>query len=323
MATLSASSSSSSDRNATFRVATREVSLDFSTVGPEQAPNELGTLSDTAFRELLAKFALIPAVKLIDGDPQLVVTAKRGRFLILPSSGKLLLRSASDPQQPYEKFDVAALPSYLDGDDSPAGAEPPPPVQTIPPTPVYASATIPPTPAAPIYGSFPDLAARTAAPTPTLFAPPPVPPQPDAPPPRETRRGLIFALLAAVALTAAGTAWIFYGPADSPPPAAPPAEFDLITVRAQLDAVKKRVAGTYATSGDAGERLLEIRADGTFRYQEFGAGLAITVNRTGTYTPAVRHTTRAPVLRASGLGTIEIRDGKTLLCREVVFTKLP
>ena len=68
--------------------------MDFSAVGPDQSPNELGALDPGAFRTLIEKFAAIAPVKLIDGDPQLVVTAKRGRFFVLPSNGKLLLRPA-------------------------------------------------------------------------------------------------------------------------------------------------------------------------------------------------------------------------------------
>ena len=119
--------------------------------------------------------------------------------------------------------------------------------------------------------------------------------------------------------------WIFFGPApaETPAPAGPPAEFDLVTAPAQLATLKKRFTGTYATSGEAGERLLEIRADGTFHYQEFGDGLARTANRTGTYTLALRHATKAPLLRTRDLGTIEIRDEQNLFCQQAVFTRLP
>jgi hypothetical protein len=166
MATLtSPSGSAPTGRDAPFRVATREVSLDFSTVGPDQSPHELGAMSDAAFRTLLEKFAGIPPVKLIDGDPQLVVSAKRGRFNVLPSAGKLLLRPANAPQEPYVKFIPNDVPGFLDETDQPGQA----PAQTQAPPKKFStligsaaavvasdSAPIAPRPPAPIYGAFPD-----------------------------------------------------------------------------------------------------------------------------------------------------------------------
>jgi len=179
MATLiSPSGSSPSGRDAPFRVATREVSLDFSTVGPDQSPNELGAMSDAAFRTLLEKFAGIPPVKLIDGDPQLVVSAKRGRFILLPSNGKLLLRPANDPQQPYVKFAPGDVPGFLDATDQPAQVQ----AQTQTPAKNFSTligsaaamvadseATIPPRPAAPIYGAFPEKPGSSATTAPAIL----------------------------------------------------------------------------------------------------------------------------------------------------------
>ena len=326
MATLiSPSGSSPSGRDAPFRVATREVSLDFSTVGPDQSPHELGAMSDAAFRTLLEKFAGIPPVKLIDGDPQLVVSAKRGRFILLPSNGKLLLRPANDPQQPYVKFTSDDVPGFLDATDQPAQAAAPAKnfstlIGSAAAMVAEAEATIPPRPAAPIYGAFPDKpgsSATTAAAATASVKP--------AAAPVKFRRGLVFSLAALLLVVAGGTLWVFYGPApaEPPPPPAPPAEFDRIGTPDLLVSLKKRFVGAYATSGEAGERLLEIRTDGTFHYQEFGTGVARTANRSGTYIFAFRHATKTPLIRASSLGTIELRDEKSVVCEGAVFTRLP
>ena len=328
MATLiSSSGSAPAGRDAPFRVATREVSSDFSTVGPDQSPNELGALSTEAFLTLAEKFAAIPAVKLIDGDPQLVVTAKRGRFVVLPSNGKLLLRPANDPQQPYVKFSPADVPAFLDTTDQHTQAHTPAKnFQTLIGSAAAivadAEATIPPTPAAPIYGAFPTKAVPSSA-TASPSAAGPAKPAGSAP--KKLGRGLVIALIALLLLAAAGSIWVFYGPApaDKPLPPAPPSEFDRISAPDLLASLKKRFVGTYATSGEAGERLLEIRADGTFRYQEFGTGVSRTANRNGTYIFAFHHDTKTPLIRASGLGTIELRDEKSLYCQQAVFTRLP
>ena len=124
MATLLPSSSSPAGDGASFRVSTREISLDFSTVGADQSPHELGAVSAAAFRHILDKFAGLTPIKLVDGDPQLVVIARQGRFIILPSNGQLLLRSVHDPQQPYLKFTPSEVLAFLETN------APPPPTLT-------------------------------------------------------------------------------------------------------------------------------------------------------------------------------------------------
>lgn len=307
-----------------FRVSTREISHDFLHVGTAQPAQELGALTEPAFRELLARFAALPATKLLDGDPLLIVAAKRGRFHVTPSGGALLLRPAADSQQTAQRFSVDDLPGYLDSTDYDVPAKS---LLTAPPiTPSTLIGALPPAaeplpppkpsgPPAPIYGEIP--VARSAASTTVA------PPKPAAPKPPLNRPLLIGAALALV-LTAAVSAWIFFSPPSPPPraPARPPSEFDLVT-SAQLSALQKRFIGIYATTGESGERLLELRADGTYRYQEFGTGVARTVNRTGTYTFAFHRDTDSLVIRASVLGTIEAPDEKHLLCQRAVFTRLP
>lgn len=331
MATLtSPSGSAPSGRDAPFRVATREVSLDFSTVGPDQSPHELGAMNDAAFRTLLEKFAGIPPVKLIDGDPQLVVSAKRGRFILLPSAGKLLLRPANDPQQPYVKFIPNDVPGFLDETDEPGQA----PAQTQAPPKKFStligsaaaiaasdSATISPRPAAPIFGAFPDKpgpSATTASSATTSAST-----KPAVAAPTKFPRGLVFSLAALLLAVAVGILWVFYAPAEPPPPPAPRSEFAPIAATDLLASLKQRFVGAYATSGEAGERLLEIRADGTFHYQEFGTGVALKANRSGTYLFAVRQGTKTPLIRTSSLGTIELRDEKSVVYEGAVFTRLP
>jgi len=103
----------------------------------------------------------------------------------------------------------------------------------------------------------------------------------------------------------------------------PSAQLDLVDTPDKRAELIRRFAGTYATSADSGERLLELRADGTFHYQEFGTGITRTHNRTDVYAFAYRHGTPTLLIRANGLGLIEIRDDKNLICRMTVFTRLP
>lgn len=328
MATLISSSGSSGSNRATpFRVSTREVSLDFSVVGPDQSPGELGGFSETAFRELVEKFAAIPTVKLLDGDPQLIVSAKRGRYVIIPSTGKLLLRPANDSQQPYVKFDPVDVPPFLDSNDQTVpGQAPAKNFQTLIGSAANmvaaAEAATPETPTVPIYGAFPQSVGRFVSNAPfTPDTPPPTPPAPI----RTLSRKFVISVSAVFVLVAAASFWGYYGPgpADKPLPPAPPSEFTLVASPELIASLKKRFAATYATAGTDGERLLELRADGTFRYQEFGTNVARTNSRNGTYVFAVRHGTKTPLIRASGLGTIDLLDEKKLFCQRAVFNRLP
>jgi hypothetical protein len=176
-------------------------------------------------------------------------------------------------------------------------------------------------PPAPIYGSFPDLAAR-ATPTPAVASPSSAATRPNSLP---LRRRLLAIGAGLLLLGAAGAGWFMFRPppAVPPAPAARPPEFDLVKSTDELTRLRQRFGGTYATSGEAGERLLELRADGTFRLQEFGSGLTRTTNRTGPYTFAYRHGTTTPVIRAGGLGAIEVRNEKDLFCQGAVFIRLP
>lgn len=328
MATLISSSGSSGSNRATpFRVATREVSLDFSVVGPDQSPGELGAFSESAFRELVEKFAAIPTVKLLDGDPQLIVTAKRGRYVIIPSTGKLLLRPANDSQQPYVKFDPVDVPGFLENNDlSSSDQAPAKNFQTLIGSAANivaaADAATPEASTVPIYGAFPQNVGRfvSNAPFPPATPPPP-PPQPF----RNVSRKLVIAVASVFLIVAAASIWAYYGPApaEQPLPPAPPSEFDLVATPELIASLKKRFVGTYATSGSDGERLLELRANGTYLYQEFGTGVARTGTRNGTFVFAVRHGTKIPLIRASGLGTIDLLDEHKLFCQRAVFTRLP
>jgi hypothetical protein len=289
----SSSADGSAPRGPTYQLATRELSADFTAIGSEHGARDLGAVDGARFLQLLEKLVAIDAVNLVDNDPQLFVTAKSGRFLIQPQSGKLLVRPTNALDQVFFRLNPAEIPPFLDG-------------------------TPPPQPKA-----FTSLIGSAAAHAETFAAPRPASP--------EKKSSLPLILLAGLGVLVVGatlSGWFYFrAPAPLPPlppiaQSAPPPKFDLIPPL-QLASLQKRIAGTYATSGEAGERLLELRADGTFRYQEFGSSLAVTHRESGPYTFAFRHGTQTPVLRAGELGAIEMRDENSLVVRDIVFTRLP
>jgi hypothetical protein len=288
----------SSPSGPTYQVATRELSADFTAVGSDQPARDLGAIDAAQFRRLLDQLAALEPIKLVDADPQLIVTVKNSRFLIQPQGGKLIVRPFKALDQMFFKLTPAEIPAFFED-----------PV----PQPAKAFTTL--------IGTA--TARAEAAPI-----PPPPRPVPVPPPAKKSSRGLILAASVAFALIAAGSAWIIFAPTPTgkPPPSAlpaPPPEFDPIASPVQQANLQKKFAGTYATSGEGGERMFELRADGTFHYQEFGSGVAVTTHESGASTFAVRHGTQTPVLRAGGLGVIEIRDDNSLVIRKTVFTRLP
>jgi hypothetical protein len=289
----SPSSGGSGPRGPVYQVTIRELSTDFSEVGPDYPPRDLGPADPEKFRQLLRQLCAIDPLKLVDADPQIIVTVKSGRFLIQPQGGKLLVRPVNALDQIFFKLTPDEIPAFLDD-----------------------SAPKPPKPVAPTT-----LIGSAAA---HFDSKPPIPPKPAAAP-RRSSRLILIALSLAAGLAAAGAGWILFFSAPPPPPppvATKPPAFDLVPPD-QLASLQKRLAGTYATSGETGERLLDLHADGTFNYQEFGTGLSMTSHETGSFTFAWHHGTQTPVLRAGPLGAIELRDDNTLVVRTVVFTRLP
>lgn len=117
---MSLSTSSNADRpaGATFKVGTRQVSPDFTEVGVTCNARDLGAISADQLLELLAKLVAIPADKLIDDDPHLVVGGRRGRFLVRPIRGKVRLFDAENPSRAHLELPVEKVPDYLEGADS-------------------------------------------------------------------------------------------------------------------------------------------------------------------------------------------------------------
>ena len=292
----------SSSRGRKYQVKTRELSADYLEVGPEHEPRDLGLLEPASFRQLLERLAAFDPVSLVDADPQVVVTVKSGAFLIQPQGGKLIVRPLSALDQVFFKLTPAEIPPLLDGVPTP-----------------------PPSSPSTLIGS----AAAHAATVPGFAA------APLRPAKKSHLRGILIAV-AAVVLVAVGATWMLrpetttVAPtASRPPPAITPAStavaanaLDPIDAPLRVASLRERFAGTYATTGEAGERLLELRADGTFHYQEFGSDVAVTKHENGIYGFALRPGTQNLVLRAGNLGVVEIRGENALIVRELVFTRL-
>lgn len=110
---------------------TRALSADLATAHAKEPSRSLGTLNAADFSEVLARLAAFNPALLDDAEPELVVTARRGRFIVQPGRGKLLLRSANDPEQAYVELPAGDVPAFLDNPEYVAA--PPPDHPDAPP----------------------------------------------------------------------------------------------------------------------------------------------------------------------------------------------
>jgi hypothetical protein len=102
-----------------FKVGTRQLSPDLSAAAPELNARDLGQISAPALLEIARKLTEIPAAQLNDADPHVVITGRRGRFLVRPHRGKLRLSDAGDAGRTPLEISPEDLANYLDGSELP------------------------------------------------------------------------------------------------------------------------------------------------------------------------------------------------------------
>ncbi|HEX2854960.1 MAG TPA: hypothetical protein VHO24_17130 [Opitutaceae bacterium] len=112
----STSSNAEPAREATaFKVSTRQLAPDLGAAGAEHDPRDLGQLGASQLNSLLEKLVTFTPDKLVDADPHLVVSGRRGRFLVRPSRGKVRLFDATDATRDPLEITAPEVADYLDG----------------------------------------------------------------------------------------------------------------------------------------------------------------------------------------------------------------
>lgn len=141
---------------------------------------------------------------------------------------------------------------------------------------------------------------------------------PAAPTPR--RRGLAGALFAAAALAIALSAWITFRPVEVDPASA----YIQLADTAETAALRQQTVGVFVTGPADDERSLEVRADGSVRYRESAPDGQPAVDRSVPAVLARRRDRGTPVIRADGLGTIDVTGADTLVyARETYRRRSP
>jgi hypothetical protein len=105
------------NRDAVFKASTRQLSPDLADASEEHASRDLGHVDAAQLTSLLEKLAALSPDKLIDADPHLVVSGRRGRFIVRPARGKLRLCDANDATRDALEIGPAEVANYLDGSE--------------------------------------------------------------------------------------------------------------------------------------------------------------------------------------------------------------
>lgn len=96
---------------------TRQLAADLGAAGAEHNARELGQIGASQLNPLLAKLAEFSPDQLADADPHLVVSGRRGRFLVRPARGQLRLFDASDAMRDPLEISASEVAGYLDGSE--------------------------------------------------------------------------------------------------------------------------------------------------------------------------------------------------------------
>ncbi len=103
------SNSSPSD----YPVKLRGISADFSDIGVHIEEQDLGEITAEALTELLEKFALIDPLRLVDSDPEILLSGRRGRFTVRCNQGKLNVQPTGDTTAAFQTIAADAIPEWL------------------------------------------------------------------------------------------------------------------------------------------------------------------------------------------------------------------
>jgi hypothetical protein len=119
----STSSNADPTPDAAFKVSLRQLTPDLSEAGANLDPRDLGQIGAMQLDALFAKLVAFTPDKLIDADPHLVISARRGRFLVRPARGKLRLYDGNDLNRDPLEIEVGQATRYLNGSELKSGEE--------------------------------------------------------------------------------------------------------------------------------------------------------------------------------------------------------
>jgi len=101
---------SSNPNPATYLVKLRGIPDDLSEIGKQFEEHGSGSLRAEALTELLKKFAAIDPVRLVGFDPEILLSGRRGRFMVRSNQGKLNVQATGDATAVFQVTPAKAIP---------------------------------------------------------------------------------------------------------------------------------------------------------------------------------------------------------------------
>lgn len=96
-----------------FQVTTVHLSTDGARAAAAFGTVERGALAGDALQDLLENFRFVDGVENHESDPQVIVGARSGRFIVRTGRQKLFLYNARDPLAPYTELTAAEIVACL------------------------------------------------------------------------------------------------------------------------------------------------------------------------------------------------------------------
>lgn len=82
-------------------------------IGSHVGEQDLGNLDTSSFVDLLDTFVAIDPMKLVDADPEILLSGRRGRFTARTSHGKLNLQPTGDSTSAFQELSPELVPEWL------------------------------------------------------------------------------------------------------------------------------------------------------------------------------------------------------------------
>lgn len=95
-------------------ISTVHLSADTTAASVEFGQTDLGELTEAEFVALLERFRRLDSVQNSEVDPQILITARAGRFIVRTGQGKLFLYNARNTTEPYAELSAEEIFAHLE-----------------------------------------------------------------------------------------------------------------------------------------------------------------------------------------------------------------
>lgn len=92
-----------------FNVTVVNLTPDLHSAQPDLGAHDLGAIDANRLEIILTSFRALDAIQIHDAEPQVVIEARRGKYIVRTGHGKLFLYNARDSSVPYAELEPAQI----------------------------------------------------------------------------------------------------------------------------------------------------------------------------------------------------------------------